>query len=61
VHRASVIEKRDVEHALALDFTFGERPGLGGKGERGDGSGRVQVAFVWLPTQGLRENFQPWI
>jgi hypothetical protein len=31
VHRASVVEKRDVEHALALDFTFGERPGPGGK------------------------------
>jgi hypothetical protein len=61
VHRASIIEKRDVEHALTLDFTFGERPGPEGKGEREDGSGRVQVAFVWLPTQGLRENFQLWI
>jgi hypothetical protein len=24
----------------------------------GDGGGRVQAAFVWLSTQGLRENFQ---
>jgi hypothetical protein len=29
-----------------------------GGGGVGDGRGRVQAAFVWLSTKGLRENFQ---
>jgi hypothetical protein len=58
VQRASDVEQKDVEHVLTLYFTCGERPGPGEKGERRDGCGRVQVAFVWLPPQGLSEILQ---
>jgi len=37
---------------------FGERPRPREEGGRRGGSGGVQVAFVWLSTKGLGENFQ---
>ena len=32
-----------------------------GGGGVGDGGGRVQDAFVWLSTKGLREISQSWV
>jgi hypothetical protein len=58
VQKGSDIEKKHVEGVLTLYFMFGERPGPREEGGRRDGSGGVQVAFVWLSTEGLGENFQ---
>jgi hypothetical protein len=58
VQKGSDIEKKHVEGVLTLYFMFGERPGPREEGGRRDGSGGVQVAFVWLSTEGLGEIFQ---
>ena len=57
-----VREVRDEEkywkHHTYLESHIHCKPSARGGGEGRDGGGRVQAAFVWLSTQGLRENFQ---